>query len=158
MSNMQPMSKDDKMEKILWSIALPGFGQLLNGHLLKGILLIFLEFIINIKSNLNQAIISSFLWNTELASNQTDYQWLMFYPCIYTFAIWDAYKNSAGVKPSYSFLPFVFAAYLGTIGVIYSSIFRIGGILLGPILLPIISLITGALLGHLIKVIITKSN
>ncbi len=36
------------MEKLFWSIALPGFGQLLNGKYLKGGLFIFLEFLINI--------------------------------------------------------------------------------------------------------------
>ena len=30
-------------EKLLWSIALPGFGQMLNGKYVKGILLIILE-------------------------------------------------------------------------------------------------------------------
>lgn len=38
-------------EKLLWSIALPGFGQLLNGKYLKEILLIVLEFSINVQSH-----------------------------------------------------------------------------------------------------------
>jgi hypothetical protein len=36
----------DRVEKLLWSIALPGFGQILNGDLLKGLLFIALEFLI----------------------------------------------------------------------------------------------------------------
>ena len=51
------MSKEGRIEKVLWSIALPGFGQLLNGKFLKGLLLILLEFLINVQSNFNQAII-----------------------------------------------------------------------------------------------------
>lgn len=48
------------IEKVLWSIALPGFGQLLNGKFTKGLLCIFLEFLINIQSNINQIIKLSF--------------------------------------------------------------------------------------------------
>lgn len=54
------MGTNDKIIKILWSIAFPGFGQILNGHLTKGILFVTLEILINTKSGLNQAIISSF--------------------------------------------------------------------------------------------------
>jgi TM2 domain-containing membrane protein YozV len=38
------MKKTTKLEAILWSVAFPGFGQLLNGHLIKGIMFIFLEY------------------------------------------------------------------------------------------------------------------
>ena len=48
-------------EKLLWSIALPGFGQILNQKYIKGIMFIFLEFLVNIQSNFIKAIISSFL-------------------------------------------------------------------------------------------------
>jgi len=68
----------------------------------------------------------------------------MFYPCVYLFAIWDAYRDAGGRKP-YAFLPFVFSAYFGTIGVVYSSL------LLGPVWLPIIFLILGAFLGFFVK-------
>lgn len=44
----------NKRETLLWSIALPGFGQLLNGKLIKGTVLIFLEFMVNVQSNLNE--------------------------------------------------------------------------------------------------------
>jgi hypothetical protein len=47
------MSREEQIEKVLWSIALPGFGQLLNGKFLKGLLLIVLEFLINVQSNFN---------------------------------------------------------------------------------------------------------
>jgi hypothetical protein len=73
------------MEKLLWSIALPGFGQLLNGKFLKGMLLISLEFLINIQANFNEVIILNFLGRTEEAIQQTNYGWLMFYPCLYFF-------------------------------------------------------------------------
>lgn len=144
--------KGNPTEKLLWSIALPGFGQLLNGAYLKGFVLIVLEFIINVKSNLNIVIIESFYGNVEKAIQLTNYQWLMFYPCVYLFAIWDAYKDARGVKSSYSAIPFVFSAYFGTIGVIYSRSF------LGPIWLPIICLVLGAGIGYIILKVIEKER
>lgn len=106
------MGQSNPSEKILWSIALPGFAQFLNGKLFK-------------------------LTTIQL----TNYQWRMFYPCIYLFALWDAYRDAGGGSGSFSYLPFVFSAFLGTIGVIYSSTFKLFGILWGPIFLPILFLI-----------------
>jgi hypothetical protein len=54
------MAKSNRIEVLLWSIALPGFGQILNGKFLKGLLFIGLEFLINVQSNFNTAIKSSF--------------------------------------------------------------------------------------------------
>jgi hypothetical protein len=150
------MIKNDSMEKILWSIALPGFGQILNGHFVKGALFIVAEFIINTKSNLNLAIIASFYGDTALAVKQTNYQWLMFYPCIYIFAIWDAYKNTEGSKPRLSFLPFVTSAYLGTIGVIYSSTIKLSRFLFGPVWLPLLCFFVGALIGIVCRMVIIR--
>lgn len=151
------LKKDDSgIERILWSIAFPGFGQILNRKLVKGILFIGLEFIINVKSNLNEAIILSFQGETAKAASRVDYQWLMFYPCIYVFAIWDAYIDSKAQIVPYGFLPFIVPAYLGTTGVVYSSSFKINGCLLGPIWLPIISMILGASVGILIRILIRK--
>lgn len=36
-------------ERLLWSIALPGFGQFLNKKYLKGIVFVFLEFLVNVQ-------------------------------------------------------------------------------------------------------------
>ncbi|WP_100013272.1 hypothetical protein [Lentibacillus sediminis] len=144
------------MEKLLWSIALPGFGQLLNGKYLKGILLIFLEFLVNVMGNLNTIILLSFHGEIDKAIQQADYQWLMFYPCLYFFAMWDAYKDAGGGKEPYSFLPFVFVAYFVTVGTIYSSNLTLFGELLGPIWLPMLSVIPGLFVGLLLKRILAK--
>jgi hypothetical protein len=144
MENKKRETKPSEM--LLWSIALPGFGQILNGRFFKGVVLIALEFLINVKANLNSAIISSFHLEIEKAIEQTDYLWLMFYPCVYMFAVWDAYKDAGG-GGSYGFLPPVFAAYFGTIGVIYSPLF------LGPVWLPILLMIVGALIGLLLRML-----
>lgn len=139
------MGKCTRTEVFLWSIALPGFGQILNGKFLKGLLLIFLEFLINVQSNLNEVIISSFHGEIEKTINQTDYQWLMFYPCVYMFAIWDAYKDAGGGSSPYEVVPFVFGAYFGTIGIIYSRD------LLGAVWLGLVGMFLGIGTGLLIR-------
>jgi TM2 domain-containing membrane protein YozV len=149
------MKKTYKLEAILWSVAFPGFGQLINGHLIKGILFIILEFTINVNSFFNQAIMFSFLGKIKEAAEVVDYQWLMFYPCVYMFAMYDAYKSAEGENPRLSFVPFAFGAYFVTVGLMYSPI-KIFGISFGPIWLPMMSLIPGLGVGFLIRYILIK--
>ncbi|MED3554337.1 hypothetical protein [Cytobacillus praedii] len=146
----------DKLEAILWSIALPGFAQLLNRKFLKGIVFIFLEFLINVNSHFNMVILYSFQGNITEAIEATNYQWLMFYPCLYMFAMWDAYKDAKGETTPYSYIPFVFGAYFVTIGLIYSPSFKLGQILIGPVWLPILALIPGLLVGNFIKCLLMR--
>lgn len=150
------MLVDEAKEKLLWSIALPGFGQILNGKLIKGIILVFLEVLVNVQANFNEVIISSFHGEIEKAIGQADYQWLMFYPCLYFFAMWDAFKDAGGGKEKYSFVPFAFSAYFVTVGCIYSSSLKLFGVLLGPVWLPILSVIPGIVVGKVIQIIIKK--
>ncbi|MED3831617.1 hypothetical protein P4575_27910, partial [Priestia megaterium] len=140
----------------LWSIALPGFSQILNGRILKGILFIVLEIIINIMANFNEVIRLSFIGNIEGAISQTNYQWLMFYPCLFFFAMWDAYKDAGGGgEDPYSYLPFVSTAYLVTIGVMYSAQAKVFGKLLGSVWFPMLCVIPGLIIGFSLKIILT---
>jgi hypothetical protein len=152
------MKKVETLEAILWSIALPGFAQILSGSLVKGLLFVLLEFLINVKSHFNEGIMLSFLGKTVSASERINYQWLMFYPCLYMFAMWDAYKLAQKRVRKYSFIPFAFCAYFVTIGLIYSPLIKINNILIGPIFLPILFLIPGLLIGHLIIFILNRIN
>jgi hypothetical protein len=145
------------MEKLLWSIALPGFGQFLNGKYVKGIVLLILEFMVNVQANFKEIIILSFHGDIEKAIVQADYQWLMFYPCLYFYAMWDAFKDAGGEKDRYSFLPFVFAAYFVTVGLIYSSKLKLFGVVLGPVWLPMLFVIPGITVGFLLIRILRKS-
>ncbi|HWO95885.1 MAG TPA: hypothetical protein VNM45_06045 [Bacillus sp. (in: firmicutes)] len=144
-------------EILLWSIAFPGFGQLLNGKYLKGVILILLEVMINVQSNFNEIIYFSFNGEIKKAINHTEYQWLMFYPCVYFFAIWDAYKDAGGNKETYSFLPFVLSAFFVTVGLMYSARVHIFGITLGTVWFPMLCVIPGIVIGTLIKKGLRKS-
>ncbi|MCQ6282124.1 hypothetical protein [Bacillus sp. EB600] len=145
-----------KLEAILWSIALPGFAQILNQRLVKGIVFIFLEFLVNVNSHFNIVILYSFQGNIGDAIEATNYQWLMFYPCLYMFAMWDAYKDAEGETPPYSYLPFVFGAYFVTIGLMYSPSLKLGQILFGPVWLPILFLIPGLMVGNFVKCLLMR--
>lgn len=150
------MNKPNKLEVLFWSIALPGFGQFLNKKLIKGIIFIALEFIINVKSNFNIMIKESFLGNIEQAIYAANFQWIMFYPCVYMFGIWDAYRDASEEVSAYAFLPFAFGAFTITIGLIFSTNIKIFGVLLGPVWLPMVSLVPGVIIGILLKKILEK--
>lgn len=143
-------------ESIFWSIALPGFGQLLNKKIIKGIIFITLEFIVNVQAHFNKIIMLSFNGDIQNAIIHANYQWLMFYPCLYFFAMWDAFKDAGGGRARYSFLPFVFSAYFVTVGVMYSTSGEIFGILLGPVWFPMLMVIPGLAVGFLLMKVLNR--
>ncbi|WML27689.1 hypothetical protein [Neobacillus sp. OS1-33] len=148
------MKKMSKLEAVLWNIAFPGFSQLLLGQYIKGILFVTLEVTINVYSRFNTAIMYSFLGEIEQAEAVINYQWLMFYPCVYMFSMWDGYRSVMPDNEKYSFLPFVFCAYFVTVGLMVSPKVTIFHIHPGPIFLPMLFLIPGLLIGFLIQSIL----
>lgn len=152
------MKKLSKSEALLWNIALPGFSQLLMGQTVKGIIFMGLEFLINVNSHFNIAILYSFTGEIALACSAVNYQWLMFYPCLYMFALWDAYRSAMPQDEIYSYLPFVFGAYFLTIGLIFSGKGSILGNMFGPVFSPMLFLIPGLLIGYLIRYILLRKK
>ncbi|ASV68333.1 hypothetical protein MKX67_19980 [Cytobacillus sp. FSL W7-1323] len=150
------MRKNNPIEKLFWSIAFPGFGQYLNGKLFKGTVFLVLEILFNVMGNFNEIIMLSFQGKVHQAAEAANYGWLMFYPCLYFFAIWDAYKDAGGEGSKYSFLPFVFCAYFVTVGLMYSTEVSIFGVFFGPVWLPMIAVIPGVIIGWLIRFVIIK--
>ncbi|MCM3712949.1 hypothetical protein M3202_02565 [Alkalihalobacillus oceani] len=148
------MENERKVEAILWSIAFPGFGQLLNKKYVKGFIFVTLEFAVNVQARLNAAIIPSFYGQGQAANDTVNYQWIMFYPCLYLFSMYDAYRDAPGERMRYAAIPFAVSAYCGTIGVIYSHHFKIVGFLLGVIWSPILFHLTGFLIGLGIRLIV----
>ncbi|WP_373895265.1 hypothetical protein ACUL41_14490 [Virgibacillus natechei] len=148
--------KSKRLEALLWSIALPGFAQLLNQKYIKGFLLVGLEFLVNVMGNFNRVIVLSFNGQIPEAIEATNYLWLMFYPCLYFFAIWDAYKDAGGGEKPFAYLPLVFSAYFVTIGLIFSAGFTIFGVLIGPMWLPILFLPIGLGVGAIIRWVLLK--
>ncbi|MBP2075914.1 hypothetical protein [Oceanobacillus polygoni] len=152
------MADRDVVEKLLWSIALSGLGQLLNRKYFKGILVIFLEILINIEGNLHRVVVLSYHGEIDKAIQLADYQWLLFYPCLYFFAMWDAFKDAGGGKRAFSFLPFVFSAYFVTLGCMFSAELTLFGVLLGPIWLSALFIIPGVVVGFILQIIMLKAT
>ncbi|WP_066066030.1 hypothetical protein [Neobacillus soli] len=149
------MKEMSRLEAVLWNIALPGFSQLLMGQYIKGILFVALEFIINANGHFNQAIMYSFLGEIDKAEAVMNYQWVMFYPCVYMFSMWDSYRSAMPANEKYTYLPFVFGAYFVTVGLMLSPKVMLFQIHLGPVFVPMLFLIPGLLIGFLIKYLLT---
>lgn len=144
-----------KHEAVLWNIAFPGFSQVLMGQYIKGILFVALEVMINAFSHFNLGIMYSFLGEIDRAEAVINYQWLMFYPCVYMFSMWDGYRTAMPDNEKNSYLPFVFSAYFVTVGLMVSPKVTILQIHPGPVFLPMLFLIPGLLVGFLIKYLLS---
>lgn len=81
------------------------FAQVLHGKLYKRTLFIVLVVLVHINSNFNEVIRLSFHGKIQEAIVLTNYQWLMLYPCLYFFAMWDAFKEAGGGVNPFSYLP-----------------------------------------------------
>lgn len=149
------MKKMSKHEAVLWNIAFPGFSQVLMGQYIKGILFVALEVMINAFSHFNLGIMYSFLGEIDRAEAVINYQWLMFYPCVYMFSMWDGYRTAMPDNEKNSYLPFVFSAYFVTVGLMVSPKVTILQIHPGPVFLPMLFLIPGLLVGFLIKYLLS---
>jgi len=75
-----------------WSAALPGLGHISLGDYIKGFILVGLELFINISAHLNQAILYYFTGQFDLGRAIVDDRWLLSYPPIYIYAIWNSYQ------------------------------------------------------------------
>lgn len=140
---------------LLWSLTIPGFGQLYNRDYLVGLILIVLEFLINVKANLNLVIFFSCRGQYLESIKAADLQWLLFYPCVYCFSLWHAYNRAIEInheleksnedhyRISYTGL-FIGSAMGGTLGVIYSFT-------IGPVWGGIAGMAVGGLLGLILE-------
>ena len=145
------------LEILLWSIAFPGFGQILNKMYIRGAFFIVLEFVINVNANLNMNILYSFQGKSSQAIAVTNYEWAMFYPCVYLFAIYESYlcaiEKSGREAGGFLALPFVAGAYFSTVGVIFSKVDG-GAFLLPPTFVAIFGILIGVAIGSWIRVLL----
>ncbi|MFZ5633625.1 MAG: hypothetical protein ACOY40_12355 [Bacillota bacterium] len=76
-----------------WSALLTGFGHIYNGKTFKALILLGWAVATIYFAHLNNAIIDTFNGRFQRAAENVDYQWLLFFPSVYFFAIWDAYTD-----------------------------------------------------------------
>ncbi|SDE29305.1 hypothetical protein SPACI_048750 [Sporomusa acidovorans DSM 3132] len=87
----------------LWSAMFPGFGQLYNRDYIMGITLLILETVINYMAKLNLCIYYVFNGDFEQALKNIDFQWILFYPAIWSFSMWQAYDYAVAIKTYHEF-------------------------------------------------------
>ncbi|EGO63942.1 hypothetical protein [Acetonema longum] len=75
-----------------WSAAYPGFGHISLGCYVRGFLLFIWEILTNTQAKLNMAILYSFTGRFDLAKEIIDTRWLLLYPSVFIFSIWDSYR------------------------------------------------------------------
>lgn len=78
----------------LWSVMLPGLGQLYNRDYVLGFFMIAIEIYINTMSGLNMSIYYAFNGELLQSCESADFHWLLFYPSTYTFSMWQAYNHA----------------------------------------------------------------
>ena len=117
---------------------------------IKGILFIVLEFLINMGANFNEGIRLSF-WGNKAIPRGNEHAVVNVLSMFIFFAIWDAVKEAENGASRFTFIPFVSCAYFVTVGIMYSSVTTINGVFIGPIWLPMLSVVPGLVIGLIAK-------
>jgi len=146
---------------LFWSIAIPGFGQLYNRDYLLGIILLLWELSVNLKANINGMILHSFRGELRTSYEIVDINWLMFYPSVFLFGLWQSYNKARSINYKngieeqeepyrQEFTFFFFGMVVGANCGIYYPI------LISPLFSGIALAIILGIIGHLIEKLILK--
>ncbi|MRG87784.1 hypothetical protein [Salinibacillus xinjiangensis] len=84
-----------------WSIAFPGFGHLLLSKYIRGFVLVIWEFFINHNTNLNLAMVYTFMGDIDTAQAVLNVRYMHMYIPVYLFAIWDSYRSTVDLNKLY---------------------------------------------------------
>jgi hypothetical protein len=107
---------------MLFSLLMPGFGQIYNRQFVKGIIFVLVEHYDNIFGQINAAIQLDFNGLHQEALNIVDYRYLLFYPGFYAYCAWDAWFGAKeGADKVKTAIPFVIGGFLGLFASIYAS-------------------------------------
>jgi hypothetical protein len=140
-------SERDPMRNIaaLFSMLMPGFGQIYNGQFMKGVFLIIVEHFDNVFGNINKAIHLDFNGLHQQAIEVANFEYVLFYPGFYAYCVWDAwYYAKPNADKAKTAVPFVIGGFLGEIGAILAN--RLPFPTLTVAMLMIIPMICGMIL------------
>lgn len=84
-----------------WSALFPGLGHILLSQYLKGFVLFFWEVFINLKANVNLALMHALLGRFELSRDVVDIRWSLLYIPVYIFTVWDSYRAAVELNKQY---------------------------------------------------------
>jgi hypothetical protein len=106
----------------LFSILMPGLGQVYNRQFVRGIIFLIIEHYDNVLAHTNAAIHLDFNGFHKDAINVVDFGNLLFYPGFYVYCVWDAwFFANPGADKTKTAIPFVIAGFMGEFATIYSS-------------------------------------
>lgn len=106
----------------LFSMLMPGFGQLYNRQFLKSVFLLIVEHYDNVFGKINTAIQLDFNGFHQKALEAANFQYVLFYPGFYAYSVWDAwYYAKPNADKTKSAIPFLIGGILGEFGAIYAS-------------------------------------
>jgi hypothetical protein len=78
----------------LFTLLMPGCGQIYNGQIIKGIFFLIIEHYDNAFGKINKAIYLDLNGLHHEALNVVNFQYLLFYPGFYAFCTWDAWFHA----------------------------------------------------------------
>jgi hypothetical protein len=106
----------------LFSIIMPGLGQVYNRQFVKGIIFLIIEHYDNSLGHINEAIHLDFNGFHQEAIDVTKFEYMLFYAGFYTYCIWDAwFFAKPGADKTKTAIPFLIGGFLGCFASIYSS-------------------------------------
>jgi hypothetical protein len=129
----------------LFSMLMPGFGQLYNRQFLKSVFLLIVEHYDNVFGKINTAIHLDFNGFHQKALETANFQYVLFYPGFYAYTVWDAwYFAKPNADKTKSAIPFLIGGILGEFGAIFASRLYIPTLTVG--LLMIVPMIIGMII------------
>lgn len=86
---------------VFWSFAFPGCGNLMQGRLVKGLILVCWELVVNTNAKVNLSIMYSLQGNFDMAKEVVNTRWLLLYVALYVYAMWDSYRGTVDLNKHY---------------------------------------------------------
>ncbi|UCZ51511.1 hypothetical protein LGQ02_11555 [Bacillus shivajii] len=84
-----------------WSAALPGFGHFMLCKFVTGFILFIWEITVNVNAGINAALMYSMIGEMEKAIEVINPNWLLLYPSVYVYGIWDSYRRTVEMNGQY---------------------------------------------------------
>ncbi len=88
------LDKRNPLLSVIWSLFIPGLGQLYIHRILTAFFLIIGLVVFFYFSHVQEAIVLLFLGKVKEATSVIDSEWLLFLPSLYGFSVYDAYSNT----------------------------------------------------------------
>jgi hypothetical protein len=86
---------------VFWTIAYAGLGHIILDRYFRGIILLTGEIFLNTASHLNIAIFYTIIRRYDLAKQVIDTRWYILYLTVFSFAIFDAYRETIVINNTY---------------------------------------------------------